>query len=148
MASAFPSSPGRKLVLSQLADSISWADSVAPQAWAVTLFHDGFRLNVGRVAAFTAFSGEVRLFLYGPGTRRCKELLACLSPALHKSVPEGCWVFRGSVTQFKKHCGALRPVHHAFIEAVSSTKSGKPMKGTPYRKFHSPGLISLATAQQ
>ncbi len=39
----------RRAVLELLLMSIKAANRVAPSAWAVTLFRDGFRLNVGQV---------------------------------------------------------------------------------------------------
>jgi hypothetical protein len=58
---AFPRQSDFRLVLRQLSNS----NSMAPQgSAAATLFPDGFRLNVGKIEALTAFNGEVRLLLH------------------------------------------------------------------------------------
>lgn len=48
-----PSPTDRLLVLQQFLASIEVAQKISPDIWAVTLFHDGFRLNVGPVEVMT-----------------------------------------------------------------------------------------------
>jgi len=70
----FPSKNTRDLVLAQFVDSFLYAEFLAPNAVAVTLQRNGFRLNVGRVEVLTAFDGEIRVLLHNPSERDRAEL--------------------------------------------------------------------------
>jgi hypothetical protein len=70
----FPGKSDRDLILAQFVDSFLYAESLAPNALAVTLQRNGFRLNVGRVEVLTAFDGEIMLLLHNPSERIRAEL--------------------------------------------------------------------------
>ena len=142
----FPNASDYELILAQLADSIREANSVAPNAWAVTLFANGFRLNVGRVEALTAFDGEVRLLLRGRLSAGVKDVRKWLRPAPYRSVAGDNFIFRSTAEQFRACRNMILPPHHLFIALAGTTKAGRPVRGTPFRKFHSPGLVKLADA--
>ena len=55
-----PDQTMRQEMLRCLLDSIARAEEVAPDAWAVTLFDNGFRLNFGQVEALTFEKAEAR----------------------------------------------------------------------------------------
>lgn len=137
MKKAFPRKPDCNLVLTQLSESIDKAKSVAPKAWAVTLFPDGFRLNVGQVEVLTAFYDEVRLLVHGAVKRIDQELL---KPSPYK-VPGDNHIFKGSIEQFRRYHDVLLPAHHDFILAAGTTKTGRRRAGTPHRASHSSGLV-------
>jgi hypothetical protein len=144
MNNAFQTQPDFDSVLAQLSESINTAKSVAPNAWAVTLFPDGFRLNVGRVEVLTAFDGEIRLLMHGAHHSVPKQLRDHIQIAPYRSVPGDNYIFRGSVEQFRVYRDDLIPAHHDFIAEAGRTRTGRPVKGTRYRAFHSPGLVDLA----
>src|SRR5205823_6152207 len=52
MARACPDATSRRFLMKQLLQSIAIAERLRPTSCAVTLFKDGFRLNVGQVEAF------------------------------------------------------------------------------------------------
>ena len=108
---AFHSKEAVKTVLLQLAESIRVINAVAPNAWAVSLFPDGFRLNVARGEVLTAFRGEVRVLMEGRGSGKDESLQRCISPSPYKSVRGENFIFRGSITQFKRHRDAILDAH-------------------------------------
>jgi hypothetical protein len=63
IVATIPDQRERDLVLKRLALSASIADSIAPAAWGVTLFSDGFRLNVGQVEVLVLRQGTLRVNL-------------------------------------------------------------------------------------
>jgi hypothetical protein len=73
-----------------------------------------------------------------------KDLRACIQPVPYRSVPGDNFIFRGSVQQFSACREALFTAHHDFIAKAGHTKSGRPVQGSPYRIFHSPGLVACA----
>lgn len=144
MKQAFHNPADRNSILFEFLNSLHYAESFAPNAAAVTLFPDGFRLNVGGVEVLTAFSGEIRLLLHTPSERIRAELQNFIQSSPYKSVPGDAWIFRGSVQQLKAYHDDLISAHHRFIKQAGTTKSGRPVKGSPFRAFHSPGLVTLA----
>jgi hypothetical protein len=69
MESLCPAHQDRALVLRQLLDSIGVAASISDDIWAVTLFENGFRLNVGTVEVMT-FKTCLRFAYFSMGTSR------------------------------------------------------------------------------
>jgi hypothetical protein len=136
----FPRQPDFDLVLTQLSESIDQAKSVAPKAWAVTLFPNGFRLNVGQVEVLTAFHNEVRLLVQGANQSIDRKLLE----ECPYKVSGDNYIFSGSTEQFRRYRHTLLTAHHDFILAAGTTKTGKPRAGTPHRASHSSGLADLA----
>lgn len=147
---AFPTDVDRNVVVSQFVDSMREAETVCPKAWAVTLFPFGFRLNVGPVEVMTAFDGEIRLLLHGISKDVRRELVDMIQPAPYRSVPGDNFIFRGSVSQFSRHRDSILPLHREFIVLAGTTRSGRPVSGTRFREFHSPGLVAfcLSTSGQ
>lgn len=137
-----PSEPERRVVLSQLLCSVAAAEQLAPHSWSVTLFSDGFRLNVGPVEAFTFFNGEIRLFLFGSVPVEAHKLGEVLS-STYRSMPQPQYVFVGAVEQFEKARPHLQAAHAAFVRAAAVTSSGKPRRSS-FARAHSPGLYSYA----
>jgi hypothetical protein len=142
MKEIFPSQQDYDLVLNQLSDSIQKGKSVAPKAWAVTLFPDGFRLNVGQVEVLTAFQDEIRLLVQG-ADRSIDTKLLKQSPY---KVSGDNYIFSGRMEQFRRYRRALISPHHDFVIAAGTTQTGKPRAGTPHRASHSSGLADLAEA--
>jgi len=150
LGEAFPDRQDYDLVLKQLEDSIHCAESVAPYAYATTLFgkeygkkRNGFRLNMGGIEALTAFDGRVRLLMHKLDRDTRGRLHGCIERSRYKSVPGDNFIFAGTVEQFRQHRQAILRSHHDFIEAAGTTKSGKPVAGTRHQSSHSPGLIAL-----
>ncbi len=112
---------------------------MAPKAWAVTLFPDGFRLNVGQVEVLTAFYDGIRLLVHGALKSIDQELLR---PSPYK-VPGDNHIFKGSIGQFRRYPDALIVAPNDFIQLAGSTKTGRPRAGTPHRVSHSSGLVDL-----
>ncbi len=142
MKETFPSQPDYDLVLTQLSESIYQAKSVAPNAWAVTLFPHGLRLNVGQVEVLTAFQGQVRLLVQG-AVQSIDQKLLKKSPY---KVPGNNYIFGGTIEQFRRYRDALLAAHYDFILAAGTTKIGRPWAGTPHKGSHSSGLADLADA--
>lgn len=141
---ALPIKAERVLVLRQLLESAAAAEKIAPNAWAVTLFANGFRLNVGQVEALTFFDDVVRVFLHGDVRLEEKVLRKKVTPTTYRSVPQPQAVFAGSVPQFAKVREALWPRHCAYLRHAALSPSGKPRKGTPHARFHTEALMQWA----
>ena len=133
----------RKLVLTQLLSSAQAAAAIAPDAWAATLFSDGFRLNVGPVEVFVLAREQVRLNLLA---RADDPLLQGLSVQLaaYKSMPQPQAAFLGSLSDFKIAIDRIRHVHEAFVCRAAVTSAGEPVKGTRFARSHSPRLMAYA----
>jgi hypothetical protein len=129
-------------VLKQLLESIDVADSLAPHSWAVTLFANGFRLNVGSVEVFTVFDEEVRLFLFGSVPASASDL-GEVFPGTYRSVPQPHHCFCTSVVRLGRAALLLQSQHLNFVRTAAVTSSGQPRR-TPYAAYHSPGLYSYA----
>jgi hypothetical protein len=138
----FPGKSDRDLILAQFVDSFLYAESLAPNAVAVTLQRNGFRLNVGRVEVLTTFDGDIKLLLHNPSERIRAELP--IESAGYKSVSGDNWFFWGNPRKFKAYRDDLVAAHHQFIKEAGTTISGTPVKGSKHRASHSPGLVAFA----
>ncbi|GAB3189911.1 HNH endonuclease [Hydrogenophaga aquatica] len=133
----------RKLVLKQLLDSTKVAAEIAPAAWAVTLFSDGCRLNVGPVEVFVLSGEQVLMNLLARADD--PTLLGLpVNQSAYKSMPAPQASFYGSVLDFKDAIQRLRPFHEAFVRRAAVTAAGKPVKGTRFAHSHSQRLMDFA----
>lgn len=133
----------RKLVLKQLLDSSRVAAEIAPTGWAVTLFSDGFRLNVGPVEVFVLSEDQVLINLLAKVDD--PDLLGLsINQSSYKSMPEPQSRFIGSILEFKDAIQRLRPFHEAFVRRAAVTSSGKPVKGSTFARSHSQRLMEYA----
>jgi hypothetical protein len=140
MENVCPAPAARQTVLRRLLDSIRSAEEHAPESWSVTLFGQGFRLNVGPVEAQTFFNGEVRLLLHGQGL---KVQHGSVRPAAYKSVPQPQSVFHGTVDDLRHLPPQLVQAHDEFIRHAALDSHGRP-RASRYPQKNSPGLIQYA----
>ncbi len=141
-----PMSTERRALLRQLMRSTEIANSIAPTAWAVSLFPNGFRMNVGQVEAFVFLDGDVRLNIVG--TCGMPPIVGALFvPAPYRSVPQLCCAFYGALNDFVKVQEALQQRHAEFVKLAARSPSGKPRRGTRYKSSHSDGLMAYARRQ-
>lgn len=138
-----PSKQQRKAVLTQLMRSVAAADGVSPQSWAVTLFNNGFRLNVGAVEALTFFDGYVSLFIHGSFPAEVQEH-GEVFPCGLKSAPHPSQVFIGTPDALGVVAPLLASAHEAYVRGSAVTQNGKPRR-TNFARYHSPGLYAYAT---
>jgi len=138
-----PDPAERGVVLGQLVTSAQHADSVAPNAWGVTLYRNLFRLNVGRVEVLVVGEGFVRL--------NCAGALGTIpltgphfEQADYRSVPGPQCAFVGPAGAFAAVAADLQGPHRAFIEAAGLTRAGEPVSGSPHTRSHSPELMAYA----
>ena len=143
MAAVCPSKHEQQFILQQLLGSISIAEQYAPNSWVVTLFGNGFRLNVGPVEVFTFFRGEVRLFLLGSAPVEAAQYGEVFPTDFH-SVPQPQHCFIGSTSTFGSVASVLQSVHAEFVHAAAITSKGNPRKGSSFARSHSPGLVTYA----
>ena len=80
-----PETADQLLVLGQLLSSIATADEISSEVWAVTLFEDGFRLNVGAVEVLT-FKRVVRAWPFESAENELD--LFEIRLLMHGSVPD------------------------------------------------------------
>lgn len=167
MSGICPDAGLRAEVLRCLLDSIEFATNLAPDAWAVTLFHHGFRLNVGQAEALTCRfndgwsfppdDGEPRLLIrvltlgdlpneiVEADAREAVDLV--VSSAEYKSVAKPQHIVALNVndeTQLRGWFDQLSVAHHRYISSASRTPTGRVRTGTAYKRTHSPGLIEYA----
>jgi hypothetical protein len=136
----------RREVLAYLTRSIAVANGIAPQAWAVTLFSDGFRLNVGQVEAVVLSRMWFRVNLVGAlGTPPFSGDSFFL--AQYRSLPQPLCAFVGAVRDFVSLSADLEPAHHGFLSLAARAPSGAPRKGTPFRRSHHAGLVEYARSE-
>ena len=143
MAAACPSMYEQQLVLTQLLCSIRIAEQHAPNSWAVTLFANGFRLNVGQVEVFTFFGGEVRLFLLGSVPVEVAQHGEVFRTDF-KSVPQPQHFYIGPAISFEGVASVLRSAHAEFVHAAAITSKRHPRKGSSFANSHSQGLVTYA----
>jgi hypothetical protein len=139
---ACPDPKARKFLMAQLLKSVAWAEARGPNAWAVTLFADGFRLNVGQCEAFTYLNRLVRYFMLGSVPAPAHTVGEIL-PASFRSLPQPQWTFYGGVAELKRLHVALAPGHKLFVQTAAVTTKGKPRR-CPYLRYHSPALYTYA----
>jgi hypothetical protein len=137
-----PDAKDRSLVLKRLLDSATMADTTAPNAWGVTMFSDGFRLNVGQVEVLVLGEQTLRVNLLtdlgvplavGP----------CFAATAYQSMPESQCAFVGTVQEYAGMEAAIAAAHEAFVRRAASTRSGEARAGTPFRRRHE-GILMLA----
>ncbi len=138
-----PNQSDRAIVLKQLLNSIDLANAIAPDAWAVTLFQKGFRLNVGQVEAFVLLDGEIRWnFAGAAGTE--PFIGTHFVTANYRSLSQPICAFVGNLQEFSGLPASLQPSHEQFIKLALTTKQGQPRQGTPFQRSHSSALIQYA----
>lgn len=164
MSELFPDVAIRREILRCLLESIAMAERRAPNAWAVTLFGNGFRLNVGQVEALTcelvawpfetSSNGPIILRLLAQGT--LPENITSpsddageleVSSAPYKSVPQPLHVLTVEVRhpmQLKRCFDLALEPHRRFIDLAAVTPTGKPRTSTAFRRTHSEGLVQYA----
>jgi upstream activation factor subunit UAF30 len=133
----------QRLVLGQLLRSAEVAAAIAPNAWAVTLFGNGFRLNVGQVDSLEFLSGNVCMPLHGHLPTEL-ERSGRIGSWPFTSVPEPRCKFVGTIAEFARWQSQLTAPHEAYLREAALSPSGKPRKGTPFAKAHSEGLMRHA----
>lgn len=165
-----PSPRDRMLILRQLIRSIEAVDKIAQGIWALTLFDNGFRLNVGPVEAMTFHAltlGDIsllrlRLLFHGEIGKEFQkfvnknENVHGIYPMNYKSVPQPQYVYMvlGDVTdgtfapevyeQVEKGLEYVFPLHVDFIDNAARTSTGKIRKASNYSPSHSQGLCIYA----
>lgn len=140
---AVPDRSEREIVLRQLLKSADVANAIAPSAWAVTLFRDGFRLNVGQVEVLVFGAGVVRVNIAGHA-----DMVPFLGEgffhANYRSLPQPQCVFEGDAFQLREVLSSIKAGHDRFIQLAALTAAGIPRKGSPFRRSHSEGLMLYA----
>lgn len=143
MARVLPETMLHECVLQQLRMSADAAAGMAPGAWAVTLFGDGFRLNVGQVEVLVLAGGWLHVNLMGSANE-----VPFVGPDFvvvnYQSVPQPTCAFRGRVEEFSEIQATIQTAHLEFVRRAAVTRSGRPRRGTPFRRSHCEGLITYA----
>ena len=134
----------RRAVLQLLLSSVKKADAVAPNAWAVTLFRDGLRLNVGQVEVLVVGHEYVGLNCVGSVESSFASGHSCRE-VTYKSMPQPHFRLDTKAAELDRLGGALLEAHHQFVETAARSPSGQPRKGTVFRKSHCEGLVQYAT---
>lgn len=143
MVGVVPDQNGRLLVMRRLLRSVAVAQSVAPGAWAVTLFSDGFCLNVGQVEVLVLAKDVLRVNLSA-------ELgaLPFAGPRFlettYRSMKSSQCAFVGAINDYGEVEGAIGTAHETFVSRAASTQSGEGRKGTRYRSSHHEGILEFA----
>jgi len=132
----------REAILRQLISSIDFASAIASDSAAVTLFTDGFRLNVGAVMALSCFDELIMLGLHGSMPASLQQS-AHLRPSSFSSVPQPQYFFCGRISDLITWKDTIREAHEAYLRAAAVTETGKPRRAV-YAKSHSPGLVAYA----
>ena len=132
----------QRTVLQQLIESINSATQYAPDSCSVTLFGNGFRLNIGAVEAYKLFHKEVGLFLIGEIPAEVHQY-GVVIPTDFRSVPKDQSFFLCPIADFRHVASSLRSAHQKYIHAAAHTTRGAPRK-TPFSRSHSVGLVSYA----
>jgi hypothetical protein len=143
MESLFPSKQERFVVLARLLKSAEIAEAVAPNAWAVSLFPDYFRLNVGQAEVYVAYAGGFFLNC-SASTDIAPFNTGGFTTIRYKSVPVPQCNFRGVPADLKALPSEVEEAHAKFIDLAARAPSGKPRAGTPLKKSHSEGLLKYA----
>lgn len=80
MSALCPSKSEQRVVLGQLLRSINVAEQYAPNSWAVTLFGNGFRLNLGPVEATRSSGARFDYFCLASCPSRPNSMVSCSPP--------------------------------------------------------------------
>ncbi|MBS0405079.1 MAG: hypothetical protein JSS17_01750 [Proteobacteria bacterium] len=167
MVAMCPDEDARREILRCLLDSIAFAERIAPGAWAVTLFPNGFRLNVGPVEALTCVceswpfpnsengppilkiltQGAIPESMVSASAREADELE--IRPANYKSValPQHAVAMTADdAVRLREWFDELRDAHHQYIKLALQTPSGRARTNTAFKRTHSPGLVEYARA--
>lgn len=142
MLRACPDADARRFLMKQLLESIAYAEQAGPGSWALTLFDNGFRLNVGQVEAFAYLNRLVRFFMLGSVAAEAYtvgDIIGCS----FRSLPQPQLAFYGNARELERIHAALAPAHREFVQTAAVTSKGKPRR-CPYRRHHSPGLYNHA----
>jgi len=142
MERACPDAAARRFLMKRLLQSIAIAERLGPNSCAVTLFDEGFRLNVGQVEAFTFKRRLAYFFMFGAVSGRAYTVGEII-PCAFRSMPQPQSVFIGSATELQRVHSALAKAHKSFVETAAVTTKGKPRRSS-YSRFHSPGLYQYA----
>ena len=142
MDSLFATDDDCNLILSQLLHSAEVAKSIGSECLSVTLFGNGFRLNVGPVAALSCVDGIVNVFVTGK-IPQSLESTAQIDRGTMPLAPHSYHVFGGSISEFRRCQSELIPLHEAYIKAAGRKKNGEPYK-SKWPHQHSPGLLEYA----
>ena len=142
MESACPDATTRRFLMKLLLDSIAIAERLGPNSWAVTLFKEGFRLNVGQVEAFTYKRHLAHYFMFGALSGRAYTVGEII-PSSFRSMPQPQSVFIGSAKELQRIHPALAQAHKGFVQTAAVTTKGKPRRCS-YSRYHSPGLYQYA----
>jgi len=142
MEAACPDLATRQFLMERLLQSIAIAERLGPNSWAVTLFMEGFRLNVGQVEAFTYKRRLAYLFMLGGVSDRA-HTVGEIIPTSFRSMPQPQSVFIGSAKELQRIHAALAQAHKSFVQTAAVTAKGKPRRCS-YSRYHSPGLYHYA----
>lgn len=131
------------LVLKRLVRSAEIADAAAPNAWEVTLFRNGFRLNVGQVEVLALKDRSLHV-----GLSAKLGVPPCVGPVFkatqYASMPKPQCAYLGSVGDYADVQDTIGVAHEQYVRRAATTASGQPRKGTPFRRHHHQGLVELA----
>lgn len=133
----------RRTVLEQLLHSAQVAAEAAPAAWAVTLFDNGFRLNVGPVETLVLDGRTIAINLAVSASDNAVRDLN-VQTTEYKSMPAPQAKYVADVEKFVQVRGLLQPLHDAFVRKAATTKNGEPRQGSSYASSHSPELMEYA----
>ncbi|MDD2883114.1 MAG: HNH endonuclease [Rhodoferax sp.] len=147
MVQQCPDLKERTALLGRLLATVDAVDAIAPNAWAVTLFTNGFRLNVGQVEALVFNDGKLRINLSAS-----IETAPCVGSNFvsshYRSLPQPLCAFVGSLLEYLPVAVVLEPLHKRFVQHASTGISGTSRKGTPFKRSHCEGLIQYARSVQ
>ena len=103
--------------------------------------------NVGQVEVLTLWGDTVRVLLAASDSD--PSLKATFRPhnTSYLSLGDPQSVFEGTASEFAEARAVLEPLHMEFVRAAATTSKGKPRRGTPFRRFHSPALMDYARAE-
>jgi hypothetical protein len=142
MERACPDASARRFLMKRLLQSIAVAERSGPNSWAVTLFDEGFRLNVGQVETFTYKRRLAYFFMLGAVSDRAYTV-GELIPSAFRSMPQPQLVFVGGARELQRVHSALAQGHKRFVQTAAVTTKGRPRRSS-YSRFHSPGLYQYA----
>jgi 5-methylcytosine-specific restriction enzyme A len=149
MEAALPDPAERRAVLRQLVASIECANSVAPEAWVLSLNPKPgriFCLTVGITEVLVLHSGGLRLLLEGPLGDDLIEQFTIGRPARNYTTGgPNQYDVTLPPSQIEAAQAVLGMAHHKFIEQVGRRRSDNaPRSGAPNRTAHSSDLVEYA----